>query len=430
MRIGRTIPPAASPISTKDIANGVLALIRPQKEIARFRDELKACFGVKHCFLVSSGKSALTLILLGLRDLHPERNTVLIPAFCCYSVPSAVIRAGLQIRLCDVDPDTLDFDFAPLEKNASEPPPDFAAQAAHAVGPKDSRLLAVVPVHLFGLVADVERVRRAVADPDITIIEDAAQVMGAEAGGRKLGTIGDVGFFSLGRGKALSAVEGGVIVTNRDDIAGSIARRLGPIPCGGPTDMLRQLVLAVGLSVCQHPVFFWIPKSIPFLRLGETIFDPDFQMRKLSAFQAGLARGWRQRLAGFSTVRRRAAEQWERLPLPRDLGRFRTRDGRQPTYIRYPIRVRDQARWTTLLKASQAEGLGVMLTYPQPIHRISQLEKNFIGQDFPAATRLSKEILTLPVHPLLSARDRQRIEAFIISGSGGRPPKVMRETGI
>lgn len=421
MRIKRTIPPAASPIYSRNILNGLKGCIRGKSEIERFRSELKDYFGVRHVFLFSSGKAALTSVLLGLHDLHPGRNTVLIPAFCCYSVPSAILRAGLEIRLCDVDPDTLDFDFGLLEKAVSETATHSVGAAAGTGRPRSSRLLAILPVHLFGLAADVERVRRLGADPEVTVIEDAAQVMGAEVGGRKLGTIGDVGFFSLGRGKALSTVEGGVIVTNRDDIAEAIVQRLNKVPCSGPVEVFRQLALAAGISVFQHPALFGIPKSIPFLRLGDTIFDPGFEVRKLSAFQAGIARGWRDRLAGFSDARRRTGAQWELLKLPAVFGRFFPMDGLQPTYVRYPIRVRERASWVALLKTSQANGLGVMLTYPEPVHRIPQLKGHFVGQEFAAAARMSLEILSLPVHPLLSDRDRQRIEALILSVSSCPP---------
>src|SRR5918996_2100330 len=114
MRIGRTLPPAAAPITVRGIVSGICGVVHGQKELDRFRSELKEHFGVNHCFLVSSGKAALTLILLALKDLFPGRDEVLIPAFTCYSVPSSIIRAGLRIRLCDLHLDGLDFDFAQL----------------------------------------------------------------------------------------------------------------------------------------------------------------------------------------------------------------------------------------------------------------------------------------------------------------------------
>ena len=88
--IQRTLPPAATPIYLKDIINGFKGLTNGQKEITRFESELKKYYKVKHCFLVSSGKAALIIILKALHELHPERNEVLIPAYTCYSVPSAI----------------------------------------------------------------------------------------------------------------------------------------------------------------------------------------------------------------------------------------------------------------------------------------------------------------------------------------------------
>ena len=250
MRIGRTLPPAATPIGIRDIVSGVRGIVHGRKELERFRSELREHFGVKHCFLVSSGKAALALVFLALKELFPGRDEVLIPAFTCFSVPSSVVRAGLRVRLCDVHPDSLDFDFMQLSATLSEGSrprePDaylgggvtnVAPNISGADDPSDStkRLLAVVPTHLFGYAADVPRLRTLIQDPGVTIVEDAAQAMGETWEGRKLGTLGDVSFFSLGRGKAFSTVEGGIILTDRDDFA----EVLEP-SCGQPS-MLRTL---------------------------------------------------------------------------------------------------------------------------------------------------------------------------------------------
>src|SRR6266850_4607505 len=114
MRIGRTLPPAATPIGIREIISGVCGIFHGRQELDRFELELKEHFEVEHCFLVSSGKAAFTLILLALQELFPDRNEVLLPAFTCYSVPSSVVRAGLRIRLCDQRADSFDFDFAQL----------------------------------------------------------------------------------------------------------------------------------------------------------------------------------------------------------------------------------------------------------------------------------------------------------------------------
>lgn len=121
MRIGRTLPPAAAPIYPKEIISGLKGLLRGRLELKRFESELRKYFGVKYCFFVSSGRAALTLILQALKDLHPDRDEVLIPAYTCYTVPSAIVRAGLKVKLCDIDPKTLDFDFDELAKILNPP---------------------------------------------------------------------------------------------------------------------------------------------------------------------------------------------------------------------------------------------------------------------------------------------------------------------
>src|SRR6185295_5908966 len=99
MRIGRTLPPAAAPIGIGAVVSGFAGILTGTRRLDRFHRELKDYFGVKHCFLVSSGQAAFTLILLALKELSPGRDEVLIPAFTCYSVPAAIVRAGLRIRL-------------------------------------------------------------------------------------------------------------------------------------------------------------------------------------------------------------------------------------------------------------------------------------------------------------------------------------------
>src|SRR6266705_4482384 len=153
MRIGRTLPPAATPIGVREIASGICGIFRGRKELDRFRSELKEHFGVKHCFLVSSGNAAFTLILLALKELFPDRDEVLIPAFTCYSVPSSGVRAGLRIRLCDLHSESLDFDFVQLSSLLSEKFSPNREDAHSVAGGTDS------PVELRGVAEDARKSR-------------------------------------------------------------------------------------------------------------------------------------------------------------------------------------------------------------------------------------------------------------------------------
>lgn len=391
MRIGRTLPPAATPIGIGDLWSGVRGILAGQRELDRFQSELKQHFGVKHCFLVSSGKAAFTLILLALRQLSPDRDEVLIPAFTCYSVPSSIVRAGLRIRLCDLQTDCLDFDFAQLSAMLSSEPA--------------GRILAVVPTHLFGFPADVAGARRLIRDPKVAIVEDAAQAMGETKDAGRLGTLGDVGFFSLGRGKALSAVEGGVILTDRDDLAAILDDLVGRLSRYGPLRLLGVIVKAAALMVLMHPSLFWLPRSMPFLKLGETLFEPRFPMLKMSAFQAGLARNWRKKLEALQDVRRNRVQRWSVILEAAGIRALRLPAGQPPALLRFPLRISDSRQREVLLRESSGSGLGVMPAYPTSIDAIPELRERIAGGKFPVAERCASELVTLPTHAYLTEKD-------------------------
>lgn len=409
MKIQRTIPPAAAPIYLRDFLNGIKDFIQGRKEIERFRSELEEYFGVRHCFLLSSGKAALTIILRALKDMHPERDEVLIPAFTCFSVPSAIVRAGLKVELCDIDPDTLYFDYDQLS-------------AMSLQLNRKNKLLAVIPTHLFGIPADVKKVRNIVDDPDICIIEDAAQAMGGEWKGNKLGTMGDVGIFSLGRGKAFSTIEGGIIVTNQLEIAERIGRIVKSLGNYRFIELIRIILNTISLSFFLNPLLFWFPKSLPFLKLGETTFDPKFRIRKMSPFQAGLAKQWIKKLHRFKASRSATSKLWSRFT---DTEPFRnyTSDAScrlsakcyEPdlSHIRFPIRVGNNLLRKGILAKSQQSGLGIMPTYPDTINGIDELKEQFAGMRFPAGEKLVKELITVPTHPFVSKKDREKITVLL-----------------
>ena len=412
MRIGKTLPPAATPIGPNELLSGARGIFRGQKELERFRAELKQYFGAKHCFLVSSGKAALTLILWALKELSPDRDKVLIPAFTCYSVPSSVVRAGLAVRLCDLHPDSLDLDFEQLSVALSDAihPRPASDQNKESI----ARLLAVVPTHLFGIPSDVPRLRKMLQDPGVTIVEDAAQAMGETWGGRRLGTLGDVGFFSLGRGKALSTVEGGVVLTNRDDIADVLRRRVGSLPPYGFGNLAVLVLKALGLALFLRPRLFWIPRSMPFLRLGQTLWEPDFPILQMSSFQAGLAKNWRERLdamrvarkANVATLMKLVGDSEGRemcaLPLPQSYG-----------LLRFPIRVRSSDKRKELLRESVNRGAGIASAYPESINRLRELRGTVSKQAFPVADSCARELVTLPTHGLLTRDDIRTLHQLL-----------------
>jgi len=393
-RIGRTLPPAAAPIYPEDIVSGITGQFRGRKTVTKFEEELKTYYRVGYCFTLSSGKAALTVILHALKELYPARDEVLIPAFTCYSVPSAIVRAGLKVRLCDLKPDSFDFDYG---------------QISTIVSACRDRLLCVVPVHLFGIPVDIERLRNIIGDDNIFIVEDAAQAMGGESQGRKLGTIGDVGFFSLGRGKALSTVEGGIVLTSRKGIAENIARVMETIPDYTLFEVIVIFLYALSLLFLLRPSLFWIPKALPFLRLGETIYDPHFKMRKISPFQAGLAGEWERKLHKFKSARLKNLDELLNR-LENDGIKASWTDRRPlPFPIRFPLKVENVKKGENILRNSDQMGLGISRTYPDSVDVIRDLNFNSSVNDFPQAKDYARRLLTIPVHPYITNKDRENI---------------------
>lgn len=385
MKIRRTLPPAAAPLSAVDLLHGAAALFGPGRYREHVERGLREYFRVRHVFLVSSGKAALVLILRALARLSPERREVVIPAYTCYSVPSAVVKAGLTVSACDIDAKTFDFDQSLLG------------------GVITDRTLCVVPNDLFGIPAAVDRIKPIAEARGCFVVEDAAQAMGITVKGGKAGTRGDAGFFSLGRGKNITAGSGGIVVTNSDRIAGALATEYALLRGPGLGEQLRELAKAALLALFIRPWLFWLPAGLPFLRLGETIFHRDFPVEAGSGVQAGLLRHWRSRLE---------KSNWNRAAntaaLASELGLTGVPAARTAC-LRFPLLLPDRATRDKVVAASREAGLGIAALYPAPVSGIEELRESFAGKSFPAAESVAERLVTLPTHELVTAADRRRM---------------------
>jgi len=362
--------------------------------------EIKEYFGAGHVFLVSSGKAALFLILSALNRLTRKKKVV-IPAYTCFSVPSAILLAGLEIVPCDIRPETLDFDFS---------------QLTHLL---DDDTLCVIPTHLFGIPADVSKVRDACEKRNIFIVEDAAQAMGVVGNRGKLGTSGDIGFFSLGRGKNITCGSGGIIITSEGAIAESLQKDHSEIYDVPTMEYVKNIVETVLLTVFLRPDFYWFPKSLPFLKIGETRFFPSFPVRKFTGFQAGLLHDWRQKLERFQRGRSGTADFYiDNLDLSNALPIY----ANGLPYNRFPVYLEGKVKKNYFCE--NGESLGISPMYPLPVHEIEQIRKKFENRTFQGAEDVSNTLVTLPTHVYLKDKDRVRILELINGTDGIRQGSV------
>jgi perosamine synthetase len=177
--------------------------------------------------------------------------------------------------------------------------------------------------------------------------------------------------------------------------------------------VFKLFLYVVALNILLRPTFFWIPKGLPFLKLGETIFDPDFQMKKISSFQVGLTKSWVEKLLFFRQVRQDNIKRWLpaldvmscKICLPNQ--------PETPDLIRLPVRIEDEQYRTELLAVGTRVGAGISTVYPEALSEVPELNEMFKSENFPAAKKNARELITFPVHPFASHRDVDRIGAML-----------------
>jgi|WetSurMetagenome_2_1015567.scaffolds.fasta_scaffold00012_127 perosamine synthetase len=385
MKIHRCLAPTAAMIKLIDLIHGIAGLFPGSVYRNRLISELEEYFEVHYVFLLSSGKAALTLILQALHIMYPERNEVIIPAYTCYTVPSAIVRSGMKIVPCDIDPDTLNFDSDALIKSITD------------------KTLCIIPTHFFGIPVDLSRLQQIGRETGVLIVEDSAQAMGGDFQGKKLGTLGDVGFFSLGRGKNITCGNGGIIVTDSDSIAEAISSIYNELPVPSFISDIRNLLSLLFMKVFINPALYWLPAGLPFLKLGQTFFDRNFPVRRLSGSQAGILGNWRQRLEKSNEMRKHISS------LLRSHLCITNPEQEDIPLLRFPIICSSQHRRDELFLRLCSIGMGVSRMYPGPVNEIPEIAGFFSGMSFPGAKSLSERILTLPTHNYVRLRDIENI---------------------
>lgn len=152
---------------------------------------------VKHALAVSNCTTALHLALVAL-DIQPG-DEVLVPAFTWVSTANAVMYCGATPVFVDIDPITFNIDISKIAEKITE------------------KTKAIIPVHLFGLCADIDSIK--VIAPHLKIVEDGACAAGAALNGKPAGSLGDIGCFSFHPRKSVTTGEGGMLTTNDDNLA-------------------------------------------------------------------------------------------------------------------------------------------------------------------------------------------------------------------
>ena len=341
------------------------------EQVASFESAAASHLDVKHAIGCSSGTDALWLAMAAAGI--GEGDAVITTPFSFFASVSAILRAGAQPVLADIDPVT--FNLAP---NAVE-----ETLNAPGVG----SLKAILPVHLYGQCADWDAFSRLRSEYGLMLIEDAAQAWGAEWQGEKAGSLGDAAAFSFYPTKNLSAAgDAGMVTTNSDEIAER-------------SRMLRQH----GMRQRYH-------------------HDEVGWNTRLDGFQGAILQVKLKYIAGWNDARRVVANRYhdsfrnagivdsgpypaDGIVLPREI------PGSRHVWHQYVIRC---SRRDALREFLAARKIGSEIYYPVPLHMQEALKSlGYHEGDFPEAERAAREVLALPIFPELREDEQHAVVSAV-----------------
>ena len=349
----------------KDIADDLYRAVRGVmergdfilgEEVNRFEQEFATYCGARHAVGVDSGLSALELILRA-HAIGPG-DEVIVPTFTFIATAAAVTFAGARPVFVDVDPFTYCIDVAQVEA---------------AITP---RTRAIIPVHLYGLPAEMDELNRLAELHALVVIEDACQAHGASYKGRKAGSLGHAAAFSFYPSKNLGAFgDGGIVVTNDGDVAEKIRIMRN---CGQKTKNVHELA--------------------PF-------------NHRLDTLQAAILRTKLRLLDRWNESRRRIAREYDEL-----LENCAVVTPASPLDTRhaYHLYVIRSSQRDSLQAHLREHGIGSAVHYPTPVHMQPFYQDQGVSRgQFPVAERLGNEVLSLPMYPFMSAEQVQFVAATI-----------------
>ncbi len=323
-------------------------------KVAALETRFAEISNVKHAIATSSGTTALHIALLT-HGIGPGDEVITTP-FTFIASASSVLFTGAKPVFVDIDEETFNIDPALIEA---------------AITP---RTKAILPVHLYGYVCDMDALQAIAEKHNLVIIEDACQAVGATYKDKVAGSFG-TGTFSLYATKNVMSGEGGMITTNDDNFAEKC-----------------KLLRSHGMKV----------------RYYHDMLGYNFRMTDLHA-AIGLAQ--MERLAPFTEKRRSNArflsENINSVITPK------VKEGYGHVWHQYTIRVDGGRDRDAAVKKLAEGGVGTGIFYPVPAHQQSYIVEMLGSVHLPVAEKLAKEVISLPVHPQLSQADLETIVAEV-----------------
>lgn len=326
--------------------------------VLQFEKDFSKYVGAKHAVAVSSGTAALHSALLAV-GIQPG-DEVVVPSFTFSATAEAVVLAGGRPSFADIDADT------------------YAITPESIEAALTSKTKAILPVHMYGLCADMDPIMELARNRGLIVIEDAAQAHGAEYKGRRAGSIGDATCFSFYAGKNMTTGEGGMVTTNDDDLA----------------EQMRM----IRTHGEERP--YWVSRQ------GHNYHMPEI------AGALGIVQ--LKKLPGFLEERRKNAEYLtEKLSVLGKLVMPKEPAGRKHAWYLFSPRLRgaNAGKRNKLVEKLRSRNIGAAVYYESPVHMLPYYRdlQSTRRSALPETERACRQVFSLPVHPQLRQTELQFI---------------------
>lgn len=319
----------------------------------RFEKDFAQFVKAKHAIAVNSGTAALHAALLACN--LKSGDEVIAPPFSFIATTNMVLLTGAKVVFADISPDTYTLDPEKVEAAITQ------------------RTRAILPVHLYGHPAQMDPLCELAEEHDIMIIEDACQAHGTKYRGRDVGTIGDIGCFSLYPSKVITTGEGGLLTTNDDELA----------------ERLRQ--------IRTHGEV----RPYEYIQLGHNY--------RLPEIQAAIGVEQMKRLPGFLKQRKtNATYLTHHLSDIKGISLPEEKSWATHNWYLYTVRIASPHSRNEVQKAFHEAKIGSAIYYEVPLHLTPIYRQLFKYKEglMPVSEQAAKEVLSLPVHPALSEEEK------------------------
>ena len=339
----------------KDAVLDVLdsGMVADGPEVRRFESEFAAFCGCDHAVATANGTAALVTALEAL-DIGPDDRVVTTP-FSFVASANAIRLVGAEPVFADIDPETYNID------------PAAARRAVH-----ETEADAILAVHLYGLPAALDDLATIADEADVLLVEDAAQAHGARYGGESIGTFGDAAAFSFYPTKNMTTGEGGMVLTDRQEVAERAASYVnhGRTADGSPYAHAR------------------VGHNLRMTSLAAAIGQ--VQLKKLPE--------WVQARRANAAALTDGIQDVPNIDPPVEPA------GVRHAYHQFTIRAENR---DSLRERLEDEGVGSAVYYPRPIHHLEAYADYEVSA--PVAERAAESVLSLPVHPGLTDTELEQI---------------------